>query len=124
MLASPEVTCCCAHEKSRKGTTQNETASTVMWAHSLRLRGSVSCRSATNSPSVRAPRMSRDHATCAGESPPRATFMNRKLEPQMMPVSTNWIAIELCEGARLAAVDATAAREESVAGGGVGTRRL
>jgi hypothetical protein len=49
--------------------------------------------------------------------------MNRKLEPQMMPVSTNWIAIELCDGARLD-VGATAVREESVADGGVGTRRL
>ena len=25
MLARPEVTCCCAHENSRNGTTQNDT---------------------------------------------------------------------------------------------------
>src|SRR5688572_23361811 len=97
MLARPDVTCCCAHEKSRNGTTQNDTASTVMCPQILSCLGSASRRISTNSPSASAPRMSRDHATCAGEMPSRATFMNRKLEPHTTPARVNWTAIESCD---------------------------
>ena len=123
MLASPDVTCCCAHEKSRNGTTQNDSASTVMWPQTLRLRGRWSRRSATNSPSVSAPRTSRDHATWPGERPTSATFMKRKLEPQTIPASTNWTATDAFDGPRGIA-RSLAARGLAVAGVSVGTRRL
>ncbi len=125
MLARPDVTCCCAQENSRNGTTQNDTANTVMCTQSMSLRGNRSCRSATNSPRVRAPRTRRDHATCAGDRPPSATFMNRKLDPQMIPVSTNCTAITPFVGARpLSVCSATVRGGVSAAGDSVGTRRL
>ena len=93
MLASPLVTCCCAHEKSRNGTTQNDTASTVMCIQTRSARGSGSRRSTTKSPRVSPPRMSLDQATCAGEIPVRATFMNRKLDPHTIPHRMNCTAI-------------------------------
>jgi len=94
MLASPEVTYCCAQEKSRKGSTQKVVAMTLMCAQMRAPRGRCSRRTATKTPSVSAPRTSRDHTTCPGETPARATFMKRKLEPQTMPPSTNCAVID------------------------------
>ena len=83
--------------------------STVMCPQILMLRGSRSRRSATKQPSVSAPRTRRDHATWAGERPSSATFMNRKLEPQTMPVSTNCTVTDAPDGPRELATPAEAA---------------
>ncbi len=109
------MTCCCAHEKSRNGTTQNVTASTVMCAHTTSRRGRRSRLMTTKTASVSAPRISRDHATWAGDRPVSAVFMKRKLEPQMMPQSTNCTAID-------AGDDVTASRAGAVEAGAVLTR--
>jgi len=105
MLARPEVTCCCAHENSRKGSAQKVTASTVRLNQTRSRVGRCSRRMRTMSPRVSPPSTSRDQTTCEGESPVSPTFMNRKLEPQMRPTRTNCTATATVLGRDAAATD-------------------
>ena len=89
MAASPVDTLCSAQTNSRCGMTQLVIPMTRKCSHTTGSRGSRCRPMIMITPSVSAPRISRDQATWVKETPSSATFMNRKLAPQIRAIPRN-----------------------------------